>query len=163
MVINSSQTLNKIYHWFQTSPAVFTFLVPFSNLKCDPHYAFLHRSVHSWISSQTLDSIYQFTKDLHPIWSCIWTHILKWPITNSSDVFTNLIYQFCPRIFLSLTLEKGIITNICLKNCRFGIRDWWNHLINSFRDSQVEFEMAKISQAAQVWNFEKMPDSILLQ
>ena len=64
-------------------------------------------------------------------------------IMNSSHVFTNLFHKCFPRIFLSLSswkrktnfllvqnrfiflslpVEKEIITNIR----RFGIRDWWN-------------------------------------
>ena len=56
---------------------------------------------------------------------------------NSSDVFTNLCHQFfsvwaVEIFFYNLLVGKEIITNIDQKICRFGIRDWWNYLMNSF-------------------------------
>ena len=65
-------------------------------------------------------------------------------ITNSSDVFTNLFHEFFPRIFLSLSSWNQTKTafffffcklkqkyrKIFKKNCRIGIRVWWNYLMN---------------------------------
>ena len=56
-------------------------------------------------------------------------------LTNSSDVFTNFFHYFFPQIFLSLSSWK---TNhneyLLLKIRRFGIRDWWNYLMNHTYD-----------------------------
>ena len=72
-------------------------------------------------------------------------------VTNLSDVFTSLFHDFFPKKFsLSeqlktktnfLNVQKRwlfsqfLIIDIREKFCRFGIRDWWNYLMNSLEDT----------------------------
>ena len=54
-------------------------------------------------------------------------------------------------LFLSLPVEKEIITNICYKNRRFRIHDWWNYLMSPSFD--VNFDLLLLSTFLSIWAF----------